>query len=217
LFHLVKYSTNRDQNLQSAFDADDLTQHLRASDESLRRICEDPASHALVERRFVGLNIDLDHFATLPDGSLGRAFLAFMEGGDFDVDLTRPERVLPSGPKSYVLFRLRQCHDIWHVVTGFDTSHEGEVGLQGFSLSQLHSPMSAIALAGTSIDMLFGPYTSSTIRGTMSALAAGWEMGQRSRPLFSVDWDAHWHRPLNEVRAELGVDAFDMTRLARAA
>ena len=36
MFHLVKYSTNRDQNLQSAFDADDLTQHLRASDESLR-------------------------------------------------------------------------------------------------------------------------------------------------------------------------------------
>lgn len=217
VFHLVRYSADRERNLSSAFDADDCTRHLRASDESMRRILEDPASRDFVERRFLDLEIDLERFRALPAGTLGRSFADFVEGGAFDPDLTRPDRLSPSCDKTYVLYRMRQCHDIWHVVTGFDASHEGEVGLQGFSLSQVHSPMSAIALAATTIDMLLGPYTTSSIRGTMSALAVGWELGQRARPLFGVDWDQHWERPLADVRAELGLGCGDGLQASRPA
>ena len=207
LFHLVRYSANRERNLQSAFDADDLTRHLRASDESLRKITEDPASRARIDARFTALTIDLPRFRALPADTLGGAFARFIADGDFDADLTRPDRLAPGDDKSYVLFRLRQCHDIWHVVTGFDASHAGEVGLQGFSLAQLHSPMSAIALAGVTIDLLFGPYTAQSIGDTMTALARGWQMGRSAAPLFGVDWDVYWERPLAEVRQELGVGA----------
>ncbi|MFT4625903.1 MAG: ubiquinone biosynthesis protein COQ4 [Myxococcota bacterium] len=217
LLHMVWYALDRESHLQSAFDMDDLTRHLRASDESLRRICEDPLSRVRITARFTDLNVDLERFRGLADGTLGRELARLYEGGGFEPDLTRPERLLPRCDKSYILYRLRQCHDIWHVLTGFDTSHEGEVGLQGFSLAQLHSPTSAIALAGTTIDMLFGPFDAQRIGGTMSALTIGWEMGKRARPMFPIDWDAYWERPLASLREELGITPADMHRIAHAA
>jgi ubiquinone biosynthesis protein Coq4 len=33
---------------------------------------------------------------------------------------------------SYLLLRLRQTHDLWHVVTGFSTNVPGELGLKAF-------------------------------------------------------------------------------------
>jgi len=43
----------------------------------------------------------------------------------------------------YVMMRIRQTHDIWHVVTGFDTHPLGEIAIKAVELSQTHRPMAA--------------------------------------------------------------------------
>jgi len=49
---------------------------------------------------------------------------------------------------SYVLFRFRQTHDIWHLVTGFDTDVIGELGLKSFELAQTRRPLAFVLLIG---------------------------------------------------------------------
>src|SRR6185369_13743848 len=47
---------------------------------------------------------------------------------------------MPSRPASsareYILPHVYECHDIWHVVTGFGTTVSEEMGLQAFSTAQ---------------------------------------------------------------------------------
>jgi ubiquinone biosynthesis protein Coq4 len=44
------------------------------------------------------------------------------------------------------------------------------------------------------------------------AIARGWEMGRRARPLFGTRWDAMWRTPMAEVRRSLGVEPYGETR-----
>ena len=47
---------------------------------------------------------------------------------------------------SYILLRLRQTHDIWHLITGFGTDVAGELGLKAFELAQTRRPMALVLL-----------------------------------------------------------------------
>ena len=48
---------------------------------------------------------------------------------------------------AYVELRLSQTHDLWHVITGFDTMVAGEIGLQAFHLTQFPHPLGAVLSA----------------------------------------------------------------------
>jgi ubiquinone biosynthesis protein Coq4 len=37
------------------------------------------------------------------------------------------------------------------------------------------------------------------------AIARGWDMGRRARPLFGTRWDQLWATPIDEVRRSFGV------------
>ncbi len=47
----------------------------------------------------------------------------------------------------YGELRLSQTHDLWHVVTGFDTTVVGEIGLQAFHLTQFPYPLASALTA----------------------------------------------------------------------
>ena len=40
----------------------------------------------------------------------------------------------------------------------------------------------------------------------MDAIAEGWTLGRRARPLMAVRWEDFWARPLSELRAEYELD-----------
>ena len=48
---------------------------------------------------------------------------------------------------SYIMLRLRQSHDIWHVVTGFGTDKVGEIALKAFEVAQARRPLVASIVA----------------------------------------------------------------------
>ena len=58
---------------------------------------------------------------------------------------------------AYVIQRLRQTHDLWHVVTGYDTDPASEVALQAFTYAQLRAPGSLVLAA-----LGFAPRSSAT-------------------------------------------------------
>ena len=56
-------------------------------------------------------------------------------------DILVPENV--GSDFDYVRAHLRETHDVWHPVTGFDTDVAGELGLQAFYLAQFQAPLLA--------------------------------------------------------------------------
>src|SRR5215472_9849306 len=81
--------------------------------------------------------------ARLPDGSLGRAYLAFVERENITPEGIRAasrqgmvhQAELPP-PLDYVHARMRDTHDLWHAAVGYQGDLFGEAALLGFILAQ---------------------------------------------------------------------------------
>jgi ubiquinone biosynthesis protein COQ4 len=109
---------------------------------------------------------------------------------------------------NYVVLRMRQMHDIIHVVTGFDTSEEGELGVQGFLFAQIASPLSMILVGAAALSLPF--HKQEKWVRYMNNVTRGWLLGRSAKLCFAEDWELLWDLPLTEVRRRLGfpMDAF---------
>ncbi len=145
-------------------------------------------------------SIDLDALGELPVGTLGRAYADFLRSRGLSPDVfEHPPEDISDPAMAYVVQRLRQTHDLWHVVTGYETDPASEVALQAFTFGQLRAPSSGIlALLGTlrgsriKPDLIFH-----TLRGLVT--------GARAEKLAVFVWEDHWETPLDEVRVLLGL------------
>jgi ubiquinone biosynthesis protein Coq4 len=103
----------------------------------------------------------------------------------------------------YVELRLSQTHDLWHIITGFDTSVVGEIGLQAFHLPQFPYPL-ATMLVGISL-------ISATLKEPemlpklLEAIVQGFQMGKTAKPLFAQKWEEGWEKPLAQWQTELNI------------
>ena len=152
--------------------------------------------------------VDLAALAALPEGSLGRAYATFLIANHLTPDVFDGSPPGVSDPRiAYAIQRLRQTHDLWHVVTGHNTDFAGEIRLQAFTFAQLGGPASAIlATVGTlrarSLHAALG----------REALAA-YRAGKRANRLATYRWEDRWATPLATVRAELGVTPVSFARI----
>ncbi len=85
-------------------------------------------------------------------------------------------------------------HDIWHVITGFDISEIGEIGLQAFYLAQFGLPFSGLVVASGLVgSILYQPEETGLL---LDAVARGWHMGKQAKPLIAQRWEEMWSKPL---------------------
>ncbi len=167
--------------------------------EAIRQQPAAPAAFA--ERPRIG-RIDIRALAQLPEGTLGRAYADLMQGNELDPgDLPTIEA---KDDFDYVRAHLYETHDIWHVVTGFDTDVAGELGLQGFYYAQIPSPLSTVLIAAGMLNTAIRGFGEHDVR--MREIVRGWLMGRRATPLFGTRWAEQWERPLADIRAELKID-----------
>jgi ubiquinone biosynthesis protein COQ4 len=102
---------------------------------------------------------DTDRLRVLAAGTLGREYLRFMEGGkltamglvDAQSNGTDPNRDIElDEERRYVADRLRDMHDVWHVLTDYGCDDTGEIANLWFSVGQFGNPgMAFIALFAT--------------------------------------------------------------------
>lgn len=158
-------------------------------------------AQAMAERPRVDL--DLPRLRAMPDGSFGRETARFLDARGLDpADL--PRRPADDGT-AWVRAHLYETHDLWHVVTGFDTDVAGELGLQAFYLAQFPARLAAAILAIAFTNTFLWGWDDRDRR--MDAIALGWQLGKTARPFLAVRWAELWSLPLAEVRARLGVTA----------
>jgi ubiquinone biosynthesis protein COQ4 len=158
------------------------------------------AAAALRERHRLG-PINLHALAALPAGTLGNVFALHCRNRGIDPNLV----CIPANDASeFVMAHLFECHDVWHVVTGWGNDELGEVGLGGFYLAQLGLPLIALMLVLILVNTI--TVRPATLRARMDALVKGHQMGSSARPFFGHRWDGMWERPIAEIRRELNVD-----------
>ncbi|MEM9769019.1 MAG: Coq4 family protein, partial [Cyanobacteria bacterium P01_D01_bin.71] len=129
---------------QSVYDVEDGLRHRQATTLAVEFVKQHPKVAALFADRYLAEPPDLVALARLPAGSLGQVYAAYLKESGFEADFYRSMAV--EDDASYFLMRMRQTHDIWHLVAGFDTDVPGELGLKAFELAQTRRPLSAVLL-----------------------------------------------------------------------
>lgn len=145
-------------------------------------------------------HVDFARLRTLPETTLGGAFARHMDRLHLDPDLFQAPPGLPS-TVAYIAKRIRQTHDVWHVLTGYATDVPGEIALQGFYYGHLHMPSAgAIALLGTL--RYVGKFRDADL---IAMVRDGYRRGKAARYLPAVQWEALWEVELDEVRRRFNI------------
>ncbi|MCB0220396.1 MAG: hypothetical protein KDH09_11925 [Chrysiogenetes bacterium] len=147
--------------------------------------------------------------ASLPEKSLGRAYLDFVVRYKISADGLMDALAEPGARSDYErhlsedeLF-LNQwaglTHDLFHVVTGYETDLIGEVAVLNFTLAQSRNPgLGVLLIPPNVLTPIFAPRHAAIIwKAALRGLRARWFLVQ--------NWVELLEEPLEEVRRKLGV------------
>jgi ubiquinone biosynthesis protein Coq4 len=192
--------TDNPATFTAIYDLDEVLRETDLSMISIDHIKAQPGMATIMAERYLGPVPNLAELLTLPVDSLGYQFAYHLTMNNFDPQFYRPREV--KDEISYISLRRSQTHDIFHVVTGFDTDASGELGLQAFQLAQMKSPIAITILTAGIVRTLAD---SSMLKEHMRQMILGWEMGLKAKPLLAQKWEDHWEKPLAQWQAELGI------------
>ena len=143
--------------------------------------------------------------ATLPADSLGRAYLNHVEGSNISAEgLIAVSSHVMRGvdhPVAWFGRRIRDVHDLWHVLAGYGTDGLGEACLVAFSYRQTGGLGWAFIAVGAALKSL----TAVERQPYARAIFEGWQRGRRCAWLGQLDYAALLPQPLEAVRAGLGL------------
>ena len=164
-----------------------------------------PVADAMLESRYLSPTPDVAYLATLPDGSLGKEFERYLTDNGLDANLLRESAFIEAHHArgedvGYLAERGFQLHDMFHVLTGFDTTPLGEVRVVSFTVAQTPAPYPAMIIASRPLQMVL--YKPELLPSVMDAITEGWALGRRAKPLMRAHWEEHWERSLEELREE---------------
>jgi ubiquinone biosynthesis protein Coq4 len=164
-----------------------------------------PVAGQMLKERYLSPTPDVAHLGTLPDGTLGKEFERYLTQNDLDANLLRESAFIPAHRErgedvGYLAERGFQLHDMFHVLTGFDTAPLGEVRVVSFTVAQTPAPYPAMIIASRPLQMVL--YKPELLPAVMDAITEGWALGRKAKPLMGVHWEEYWERPLAELRQE---------------
>ena len=154
---------------------------------------------------------DRDRLRSLPDGTLGREYIRFADEREiypeqFEALLmdalgrSRIDSELDDPEAQLVIQRYRHLHDVWHVVLGYDTDPDGEMGILACAGRQNGYRAHYLSAFVQALRPVFGGDTH-----RLRVFLAGWRRAKRIGTLISRDWVALLEEPLDRVRQELHV------------
>lgn len=174
-----------------------------AKEKMVAELMKTPGLKEYLEERYLPANYTVADLAGAEPGSLRYAYYRHMHDHGFNTNFFPP--IKPTDDFSYFSLRMRQTHDIWHVITGFEPSSEGELGLQAYYAAQLNGRNNLVVLSGGFLKTVMAQRN---IGMTMEAVSQGWTLGKTAKPLAFVNWEKVWNRSLHEIRQEYNVTPF---------
>lgn len=159
------------------------------------------------KRNLIDVLGDREKLRSMPAGSLGRAIAEWYSREDLSAQGLAAASEAAFGDREpgeigddLAIFstRLRDLHDVFHVLTGYDRDVRGEAAVLAFTLAQTRNPgigfivLTVLRRAGVRSDM-----------GRL--IRQGFRRGLRSTWLLDQDWEALLHQPIDELRETLRV------------
>ncbi len=202
LLEAIASLSKETNNLDYLYDIEDGLLNTKASLLALDWLNNQPEVAQIIEERYIAPCPDIEALLQYPEETLGYAFASYIKKSGFDPSFYRKMKV--ENNNSYVILRIRQTHDIWHVVTGFKTDQLGEIGLKAFEVAQTRRNL-AVVLVGAAllITLIKSPELLSNL---LEQIVLGYKMGSSAKPLLAQKWEEHWDKPLSEWRNELGIE-----------
>lgn len=143
------------------------------------------------------LRIDLNALSQLPKDTLGGAYAHHILSQGFD-----PEAFVSQTETHWLEQRLSLSHDVHHVITGFDGTPVGEFGLAAFVLVQYRDLLNVFVLSHLPWFLIGHPWL---LLKTLRLVVKGFRMGLRCPAIVAYPFEQNWHKPLVQVRQELGI------------
>jgi ubiquinone biosynthesis protein COQ4 len=180
---------------------------------SFQRFRADPASERLLRERpsLLAALSDRDALHRLPPGSFGRTYAEFMDAGQLTPEglVEADEEAARNSPdpapevdadRQFLGDRVRDMHDLWHVLTGYGRDEAGEAANLAFTQGQIpNAGVGVILLAAIAI----GPKDPTFWWARY--LRAAWRRGRRSSLLTAAPYEELLPLPLDEVRCRLAI------------
>ena len=148
---------------------------------------------------------DREALRRLPEGTLGRAYLDFVESENISAEGIRAaaeqgstDQPIPA-PLDYVHARLRDTHDLWHAAIGYRGDVLGEAALLAFILAQTKSSAIGLVVAIAILKTLRAPEARKVILD-------GFRRGQKAAWLPDQEWESLLALPVEEVRRRLSLE-----------
>ena len=182
-----------------------------ANRRDFQKFMQSPKSRELIERNTFLPDLLDDHapLKRLPKGTVGRTYVDFMEREGLTahglVEESLAQRDLHEHYDDDLLWygnRLRDTHDMYHILTGYGRDALGEASLLGFTHSQ-HGGMgvSFIAYMGGRQISKAAPRAARV----KDVIAEGRRNGKTAKRLIETDIEAILDQPLHEVREKLNI------------
>jgi len=183
-----------------------------AFEREFRRFRRHPEGQRLLRERpdlLATLN-DREALRRMPDGSFGRIYASFMDAEQLSADglieaenaaiRHDPEEIIDPD-RRYFGDRLRDMHDLWHVLTGYGRDEAGEAANLAFTVAQVPSRgVWLIVLAAA----VLGPWSLSF--AWPRYLFRAWLRGRRAAKLSLARFEELLPLPLDEVRRRLQIE-----------
>jgi ubiquinone biosynthesis protein COQ4 len=152
---------------------------------------------------------DIDRLVAMPEGSLGRAIGSFYTTEEISAQGLRGASEEAAGKNGFFTGdddrtrfarRLRELHDVFHVLTGYGRDMRGEIACLAFTYAQTKNT----GIGYVALKVLRGAGWRSEMG---RVIRQGYWRGQRAEWLIDQDWETLLLQPLEQLRIDLGVGA----------
>ncbi|MGC7265044.1 Coq4 family protein [Mycobacteroides abscessus subsp. abscessus] len=157
---------------------------------------------------------DVDYLSSLPFGSLGHAYLSFLNTNKLDAGVFGESSIIrPIAEKNnwdddfyYMVIRGTALHDMFHTIGGYGPDVAGEVANIGFHCGQME-PAGPLGKLG-----LFGALTlpGASIPFKLRYYRQAVERGRRADLLMAAPWEELLELPYREAQSMLGVSPVEV-------
>lgn len=147
--------------------------------------------------------VDLDTLARLPENTFGYAVARFMRDNGLSWFVVTDEIDPEMRRRNAYGIRLARTHDLIHVLTGFDTSWPGEMGVYAFQYGQGWSAWSPVL--GLCTWLVYPFLTGFRLPTLWAAWKRGVQLGRSAPFLLGERLEDRFAEPLEQVRASYGL------------
>ena len=154
-----------------------------------------------IRTRYQAKPIDLSTLLALPPDSFGHQWATLMQANHLNPHFF--QNLQEHDDRAYLINRLHDTHDMWHVILDFDTSEAGEAGMNAFTYAQSGSPTTCMLMAAKLVRAVGG--SDETRIKMMNNICRGYQLGMTAQPFLAIAWEENRSTKLSDLRELVGI------------